>query len=112
MNNVYILGGLRSPIGITNGIFKNILIEDLAAKVIKDVVDKFDLKDIDEIVLGNSVGCGGNIARLCSLNAGFNIPSYTVDMQCASALESIAIGYSKIASGLKELVLVGGVEST
>lgn len=112
MNNVYILGGLRSPIGITNGIFKNTLIEDLASKVIKDVVDKFKLEDIDEIILGNSVGCGGNIARLCSLSTGLNVPAYTVDMQCASALESIAIGYSKIASGLKDLIIVGGVEST
>ncbi len=112
MSNVYILGGLRSPIGITNGIFKNILIEDLASKVIKDVIDKFKLKYIEEIVLGNSVGGGGNIARLCSLNADLNIPSYTIDMQCASSLESIAIGYSKIAAGLKDLILVGGVEST
>lgn len=112
MNNVYILGGLRSPIGITNGIFKNILIEDLASNVIKDVVDKFKLKDIEEMILGNSVGGGGNIARLCSLNADLNIPASTIDMQCASALESIVIGYSKISAGLRDLILVGGVEST
>ncbi|SCJ97497.1 Probable acetyl-CoA acyltransferase [uncultured Clostridium sp.] len=112
MNNVYILGGLRSPIGVTNGIFKEILIEDLTSNVIKDVVDKFKLKDIEEIILGNSVGGGGNIARLCSLNSNLNVPAYTIDMQCASALESIAIGYSKIVAGLKDLILVGGVEST
>lgn len=109
---VYILGGVRTPIGITNGSLKDILTEDLAAEVIRDIVSKYNLKKIDEVILGNSVGPGGNISRLSSLKAGLNVPAFTIDMQCASSLMSVSTAYSKIASGLCDVIIAGGVEST
>lgn len=112
MEKVYILGGLRTPIGITNGILKNKLPEELAAIVIKDLIRKFNLKHIDSVILGNAVGPGGNIARLSSLIAGLDVPSFTIDMQCASALKSIEVAYTEIACGLSEVIIAGGVEST
>lgn len=112
MEKVYILGGLRTPIGITNGILKNKLPEELAAIVIKDLIRKFNLKHIDSVILGNAVGPGGNIARLSSLMAGLDVPAFTIDMQCASALKSIEVAYTEIACGLSEIIIAGGVEST
>lgn len=113
MNNVYILGGLRTPIGKTNGILKDVLTEDLASNLIKEAIKRYNLKNkIEEVILGNAVGPGGNISRLASLKAGLNVPAFTIDMQCGSSLAAIEVGYSKIKAGLSDLIIVGGVEST
>lgn len=114
MENVYILGGLRSHIGVKNGILKNVLPEILGAEVLRNLISKYKLKKIDEIICGNAVGTGGNITRLMSLYAGISqeIPAYTVDMQCGSGSTSIDIGFSKIKSGQCDLVIAGGFESS
>lgn len=114
MEKVYILGGLRSNIGVKNGILKNVLPEILGAEVLKKLISKYELRKIDEIICGNAVGTGGNIARLMSLYADISqkVPSYTVDMQCGSGSISIDIGFSKIKSGQCDLVIVGGFESS
>lgn len=113
MNKVYILGGLRSNIGIKNGMFKNMLPEDLGSEVIKKLISVYNLREIDEIICGNTVGTGGNISRLMALKAGISneIPAYTVDMQCGSASLSIDIAFSKIKSGQCDLIIAGGIES-
>lgn len=113
MNNVYILGGLRSHIGIKNGIFKNVLPEKLGAEVLKELIDRYNLTNIDEIICGNSVGTGGNITRLMSLYAGVSedVPAYTVDMQCGSGSLSIDLAVAKIKSGTCDLIIAGGFES-
>ncbi len=114
MESVYILGGLRSHIGIKNGVFKNILPEKLGAEVLKELIFKYDLHDIDEIICGNVVGTGGNIARLMSLYAGVSeqVPAYTVDMQCGSGSMSIEMAFAKIRSGMCDLIIAGGFESS
>lgn len=112
MNKVYILGGLRTPIGITNGRLKNVPPEDLAGKLIKEALNRYDLKKVDEVILGNAVGAGGNISRLSTLKAGLNVPAFTIDMQCTSSLMAISVAYSKICCGLCDVIIVGGVEST
>jgi acetyl-CoA C-acetyltransferase len=113
MENVYILGGLRSHIGIKNGIFKNVLPEKLGAHVLKNLISIYNLHDIDEIICGNAVGTGGNITRLMSLYAGVSeeVPAYTVDMQCGSGSMSIDMAFAKIRSGMCNLIIAGGFES-
>lgn len=114
MEDVYIIGGLRSNIGLKNGIFKNMLPEKLGGEILKCLVARYDLSEIDEIICGNAVGTGGNITRLMTLYAGVseNVPSYTVDMQCASGCACIDIAFSKISSGQCDLIIAGGFEST
>jgi len=114
VESVYILGGLRSHIGIKNGVFKNILPEKLGAEVLKELIFKYNLRDIDEIICGNAVGTGGNIARLMSLYAGVSeeVPAYTVDMQCGSGSMSIDMAFAKIRSGMCDLIIAGGFESS
>lgn len=114
MNKVYILGGARSSIGVKNGQFKTVLPEDLGSMVLKDLMKRYELERIDEVIGGNVVGPGGNITRLMSLKAGLSeeVVAYTVDMQCASAMVSIDLAYQKIKSGQCDLIIAGGVEST
>lgn len=115
MDKVGIIGGLRSYIGIENGMYRHISAEQLGAVVLRQVVDRYQLplRDIDWVIAGNSVGAGGNLARLAMLEAGLpeEIPALTVDVQCGSGLEAIAIGAAKIESGLAEIVIAGGMES-
>lgn len=114
MNNVYLLGGRRSPIGIKNGQFKNLPPEIIGSMVLKQVIEDYQLKDIDEIIGGNVVGTGGNMTRLMALTAGVpeEVPAYTVDMQCASGMMSVDLAYQKIKSGQCDLIIAGGFEST
>lgn len=116
MKEVYIVGGLRTPIGKTNGKLKRFLPEQLAAKILNDLLEKFKLEpqNIDEVLLGNAVGPGGNLARVSLLEAGwpYAIPAHTIDYQCGSGLSAVQFAASRIAAGQSDLVIAGGVEST
>lgn len=112
--NVYIIGGLRSPIVVANTKFKTMRPEMLGAEVLKALQKKFSLERVDEVICGNAVGTGGNIARLMTLYAGFDdsTAALTVDRQCASGAAAIAIAYAKISCGLADVIIAGGAESS
>ncbi len=114
MEEVYIAGGLRSYVGVENGIYRHVPAEKLGAAVIKKLMEQYEWMGecVDMAVLGNGVG-GGNIARLMMLEAGLseNIPAITIDMQCSSAMEAIGIGAAKIRCREADCVIVGGFES-
>lgn len=114
MDNVYILGGLRSYVGICNGMYRHVPAEILGAAVLRQVMEKYQVKKPDYIIAGNGVGAGGNIARLMALEAGVDIsvPAFTVDVQCGSGLESIAVAAAKIAAGEADVIIAGGFESS
>lgn len=82
---VYILGGLRTPLGAKNGQFKDIRPEHLGAAVLRELCQRYELTKLDGIFGGNATGTGGNLTRLMALYAGLSAPmACTVDMQCAS----------------------------
>ena len=112
--NAYILGGLRSYVGVVNGMYRHIPAEKLGAAVLQQVMDKYGIEEPDYIIAGNGVGAGGNIARLMALEAGVDIyvPAFTVDVQCGSGLESIAVAAAKINSGEADCIIAGGFESS
>lgn len=112
LSPVYIMGGLRTPIGSYKGQFKSIKPEILGARVLDALYEQYP--KVAEIICGNAVGTGGNIGRLTALNSryGEKIPAYTVDMQCASAGAAIIQGFRAIRSGMADCVLAGGTESS
>ena len=112
---VYVLGGLRTHLGLTHGCFDKIRPEELGAALFRAIFKMWpQAKKADEVIGGNAVGPGGNLMRLTALTAGLDpsIPALTVDMQCASAAEAISLGWAKIRSGMADLLLCGGIEST
>lgn len=115
MKQVCILGGLRSYIGVENGIYRKVSAEQLGAHVLCEVVNKYRIptEDIDGIVAGNSMGAGGNLTRLMMLEAGLpaKIPAVTLDAQCGSGLEAIITAAARIESGLADVMIAGGFES-
>lgn len=116
MNNVYIVDGCRTPIGKTNGILSKYLPEKLGAVVLNNLLKRNNIgsKDIDEVILGNAVGPGGNIARLTLLEAGWDqsIPGTTIDFQCGSGMKAIMMASYMIKASEANLVIAGGLEST
>lgn len=116
MERVYIIGGTRSFIGVENGQFRHVPAEKLGAVLLTKLLarERIEIEDVDFVIGGNAVGAGGNITRLMALEAGLpeHIPAFTVDSQCGSGLESIALGAAKIQTGQADVVIAGGFESS
>ena len=85
MNQAVIVQAYRTPIGKKSGMFKKVPPQFLAAEVMKKLVQdcRLDPVEIDDVILGNAVGPGGNLARLSALSAGFplRVPGVTIDRQ-------------------------------
>ena len=113
MDKVCLIGGLRSYIGLTGGVYKHVPAELLGAAVLKAVTEKYEVMP-QQIICGNGVGAGGNIARLAAFEAGLpeSIPAVSVDVQCGSGLEAVAMAAAKIEAGEAEVIIAGGFEST
>ena len=74
MEKVWILGGMRSFIGVKDRMYRNVPAEVLGAEVLRAVIEKYQLAepDIDFIIGGDAVGGGGNMTRLAALTAGID----------------------------------------
>jgi acetyl-CoA C-acetyltransferase len=87
----------------------------LAAQVVIDVLKdaKMDKHEVDEIIVSNALGAGGNPARMVSLEAKLNLSvgGISIDRQCCGGLDAISIGTDLIKSGRADVVVAGGVES-
>lgn len=115
---VWIVEYLRTPIGRQGGVLKSVRADDLAALVIKSVVERagIDAQDIDDVFMGcvNQAGEDNrNVARMAALLAGLpeRVPGVTVNRLCASGLDAVNQAARAIAIGEMDMVIAGGVES-
>ena len=113
MPSVYIIEVKRSPIGKTNGALSHIRPEGLMSQLLNSLITIKNQK-VDDLIIASAVGLGGNLARLSLLEAGvaMTTTATSLDFQCGGSLKALEYGYYSIASGCKDLVIVGGVEST
>ena len=115
-DRVIITAAVRTPVGRAGGVLDALGVEKLVAPLIHRLLlaRNIDTGLIDEVIVGNAAGPGGNPARLALLEAGLPVetPGLTVDRQCGSGLEAINLGAHMIRSGAAQLVLAGGVESS
>ncbi|MER7133257.1 acetyl-CoA C-acyltransferase, partial [Streptosporangium saharense] len=90
-----VVAARRGPIGTAFHAFKELTVEALAAPVVEAVArDVASLGlPVEDVVLGNCTGPGGNVARICALAAGMGhgVPGVTVDRQCGSGLAAILL---------------------
>lgn len=100
---------LRLPVGKVNGIYKEIIPESLASTVIQEL--KVD--NINEVILANAFGTGGNMARYATLEAGLpeDTMATTIDSQCSGGLRAVELAHSILKSNDAKLVIAGGMES-
>jgi acetyl-CoA C-acetyltransferase len=109
-----VVAAARTPIGTAGHALAGLRVEELAAPVLVSVLSRagLDARDVDEVVLGNSMGPGGNVARVSALAAGLPqaVPALTVDRQCASGLAAVDLAAGLVRGGA-QVVLAGGTES-
>ena len=116
MNEAVIVAAKRTPFGKYGGKLKHLEPEAL----LKPLFEHFNaqyvdiMTEIDDVILGNVIGNGGNIARKALLEAGLNqnIPGLTLDRQCGSGLEAVIHACRMVQAGAGSIYIAGGVEST
>jgi acetyl-CoA C-acetyltransferase len=110
-----IIAARRTALGKLGGLHARRRIEALAAPVIQALLADARLGTdlVDEVIIGNAIGGGGNPARLIALAASLpeTVPALTLDRQCASGLDAIVAGARMIETGAASAVIAGGAES-
>lgn len=110
-----VIAAKRLPTAKAGGPYRNHRAHELAAAVITALVQEtgLDPAAVDDVILGNATGGGGNVARLAALSAGLpeTVPGLTVDRQCGSGLEAVVLACRLVQSGAGSMYLAGGVES-
>lgn len=121
-----IIAARRTPVGTAGHAFDGVTVDALTAPVIDALVDDLvglglpfradaagtGVTGVDDVVLGNCLGPGGDVARVAVLRSrlGVSTPAVTVDRQCGSGQEAVHMAADRIRAGAG-LVLAGGAES-
>jgi len=116
---VFIIDGVRSPIGSFGGGLSTVRTDDLAAHVLEQLLLRhahFDAANIDEVVLGCANQAGEdnrNVARMALLLAGMpvSVPGETVNRLCASGMSAVIHAARAIEAGDGDVFIAGGVEN-
>ncbi|ROP79923.1 3-oxoadipyl-CoA thiolase [Stenotrophomonas rhizophila] len=119
LQDIYIVDGIRTPIGRYAGALSGIRADDLGALPIKALLARHPQLDpalIEEVYLGCANQAGEdnrNVARMSLLLAGLpvSVPGSTVNRLCGSGLDAIGTVARGIAAGELGLAIAGGVES-
>lgn len=119
MRSAYILDILRTPIGKYGGALASVRPDDLAAHVIKKLIERnssLEPKWIEDVVFGAANQAGEdnrNVARMALLLAGLpvEIGGVTVNRLCASGLQAIMDASRAVMLNESDVYIAGGVES-
>lgn len=117
MENIYIMGAVRTAIGKYGGSLKSVPAHELGALVIKEALRRANVEGamVDEVILGEVRQSteASNIARCALLEAGLpeSVPGFTVNRLCASAMQAILNGCQEIWLGDADTIVAGGAEN-
>ena len=118
-DDVFLLDAVRTPVGRYHGALADVRPDDLAATVLRAVVERspwLDPARIDDVWFGNANGAGEenrDVARMAVLLAGLppSVPGVSVNRLCGSGLEAVVGAARAIAVGDASVAVAGGVES-
>lgn len=118
MRNAVIIDALRTPIGALGGALSRVRADDLAALVIRALVERnqLDPAQIEQVFMGCANQAGEdnrNVARMSALLAELpvTIPAVTFNRLCASGLTAVNAALHAIRAGEGDVFIAGGVES-
>lgn len=119
LRDVYIVDAVRTPIGKYGGALSRTRPDDLAAHVLRSLVERspqLDPARVDDVFFGDANGAGEDnrdVARMAVLLAGLpiSVPGTTVNRLCGSGMEAVVQAYRAIAVGDASVAVAGGVES-
>ncbi len=118
MKEAYIFDAIRTPIGSFGGALAPVRTDDLAALVVKELMERnksVNLSEIEDVIFGCANQAGEdnrNVARMASLLAGlpYTMGGETINRLCSSGLASVINASRAIQVGDGELFIAGGVE--
>src|SRR5436305_9606917 len=119
MTASYVLDAIRTPFGRYGGALAEVRPDDLAAHVVRALLDRspsLDPKTIDDVLFGNANGAGEdnrNVARMAALLAGLptSVTGASINRLCGSSLDAAMQASRAVECGDASVVVVGGVES-
>ncbi|RNF38235.1 thiolase family protein [Planococcus salinus] len=110
-----IVSAVRTAIGRQGGALASIPAHVFGAEVIKEALKRAKVEPelVEDVILGNVLSGGGNIARLTALETGLgtHLPGLTVDRQCGSGINAVNLAAQAIWAGDGDVYVAGGVES-
>jgi acetyl-CoA C-acetyltransferase len=117
MEDIYIVGAARTPIGKFGGSLAKMPAAELGALIIRKVLERAQVapEQVSEVIMGQvlTAGVGQNPARQAAMRAGLpeRIPAMTINKVCGSGLKAAMLGAQAIANGDSDIVVAGGQES-
>jgi len=118
MNDIYILGGARTPMGEYTGKLKDFSALELGAIAARAAMERTGVKPeaVEHVVFGNVLQTSADAvygARHVGLKAGLpiEVPALTVNRLCGSGIQAAVSGAQMIGLGEADVVLTGGMES-
>lgn len=110
-----IVAACRSAVVPRGGAFAALALHDLARPVLHALLAQSGLPAdaVDEVIVSNALGAGGNVARRVALAADLpeTVAGLSIDRQCAGGLDALLLARQMVVSGAAEVVIAGGVES-
>jgi acetyl-CoA C-acetyltransferase len=112
-----IVAPLRTPVGRFGGALRPVPAEDLAATIVKAVVERsgVDPARVEDVALAQSYANSEApcIGRWAALHAGLpiEVPGFQIDRRCGGGLQAIVTAAMMVQTGAADVVLAGGVES-
>jgi len=116
MENIYIMGGVRTAIGKYGGSLKNVPAHELGTVAIKGAMERAGITGdmVDEVIMGEvrQTTEASNIGRCMLLEAGIpeSVPGYTVNRLCASSMQAVLNGCQEMWLGEADTIIAGGTE--
>ncbi|GAA4079091.1 acetyl-CoA C-acetyltransferase [Actinomadura miaoliensis] len=117
MRDVVICEPLRTPIGRFGGVLKPVPPVELAATVIRALLERTGLPGdaVDEVILGHCYPTSDApaIGRVAALDAGLpvGVGGVQIDRRCGSGLQAVLDAAMQIQTGVSDLIIAGGAES-
>ncbi|ELP63734.1 thiolase family protein [Streptomyces turgidiscabies] len=116
MVDAVLLSACRTAIGTARrGTLRDTSAFELATLVVREAAHRSGLppETIDDVVLGESLAGGGDIARYAALQAGLiHAPGLAHNRHCASGLASVATAAGSVRAGMDRAVVAGGTHSS
>ncbi len=110
-----ILSGCRTAVARAGGALRDVPVERYGSAVVAEAVRRAGVApgEVEDVILGNVLGGGGNLARLVALEAGLpvEVAGMTVDRQCGSGLQAVCLASDRVAAGGGDVIVAGGAES-
>ena len=117
-NRVAILGGNRIPFARSNGSYADVSNTDMLTAALDGLIERYNLQDevLGEVVSGAVMKLSRdiNLTREATLNTALNphTPTYDISQACGTGLQATFASANKIALGLIDSAITGGVDTT